>query len=47
MANKPEKNWLWQEEYVPRNLEVPTISPELHNPQQQVAEQNLDLQEQG
>lgn len=43
LVNKPEKNWLWQEEYVPHNPEAPTIFLELHNPQQQAAEQNLDL----
>lgn len=31
---------------MPHNLEAPTIFQELHNPQQQEAEQNLDLQEQ-
>lgn len=31
---------------MPHNLEAPTIFQELHNPQQQEDEQNLDLQEQ-
>ena len=41
--NVPERNSQLQGEYVAHNLGAPTAFQELHNPQQPITEQNLDL----